>query len=60
MEETWFEGDTHEEHQVDPSSSAGEAADSRVPFTEDCRRGFSSLSVPWRIRGEQNAFCLPF
>lgn len=43
MEETWFEGaeafDTHEEHQADPSSSAGEAADSRVPFTEDCRRG---------------------
>ena len=43
MEDTWFEGaeafDTHEEHQADPSSSAGEAADSRVPFTEDCRRG---------------------
>ncbi|MCW1975803.1 UNVERIFIED_ORG: hypothetical protein FHW05_004714 [Pantoea agglomerans] len=43
MEETWFEGaeafDTHEEHQADPLSSAGEAADYRVPFTEDCRRG---------------------
>ncbi|MFU9137889.1 hypothetical protein [Erwinia tasmaniensis] len=43
MEESWFEGaeafDSHEEHQADPSSSAGEAADSRVPFTEDCRRG---------------------
>ena len=43
MDDTWFEGaeafDTHEEHQADPSSSAGEAADSRVPFTEDCRRG---------------------
>lgn len=37
MEETWF--DTHEEHQTDPSASAGKAADSRVPFTEDCRRG---------------------
>ncbi|MFU9137894.1 hypothetical protein [Erwinia tasmaniensis] len=43
MEETWFEGAEafapHEEHHTDPSSSAGEAADSRVPFTDDCRRG---------------------
>lgn len=43
MEDTWFEGDEafvpHEEHHTDPSSSAREAADSRVPFTEDCRRG---------------------
>lgn len=43
MEETWFEGaeafDPHEEHQAAPSSSAGEAVDSLVPFTEDCRRG---------------------
>ncbi|WP_157961005.1 hypothetical protein [Rahnella sp. AN3-3W3] len=43
MEYTWFEGAEafapHEEHQADPSSSAGEAAESRVPFTEDCRRG---------------------
>ncbi|MFP2693935.1 phosphodiester glycosidase family protein [Enterobacter ludwigii] len=37
MEETWF--DTREDHQADLSSSAGEAADSLVPFTEDCRRG---------------------
>ncbi|HEN3636250.1 TPA: hypothetical protein U5E40_000820 [Yersinia enterocolitica] len=37
MEETWF--DASEEHHADPSSSAGEAAESRVPFTEDCRRG---------------------
>lgn len=37
MEETWF--DTREEPQAAPSSSAGEAADSQVPFTEDCRRG---------------------
>lgn len=47
MEDTWFEGaeafDTHEEHQASPSSSAGEAADSRVPFTEDCRRGVQQL-----------------
>ncbi|MFC0139992.1 putative adhesin [Erwinia mallotivora] len=43
MKETWFEGAKafapHEEHQAAPSSSAGEAADSVVPFTEDCRRG---------------------
>ncbi|NEH05153.1 hypothetical protein GQQ19_19275, partial [Pantoea agglomerans] len=42
MEDTWFEGDEafcpHEEYQADPSSSAGEAADSLVPFTEDCCR----------------------
>ncbi|MFP2423371.1 hypothetical protein ACLEXA_17805 [Pseudescherichia vulneris] len=47
MEDTWFEGaeafDTHEEHQADPSSSAGLVADSRVPFTEDCRRGVQQL-----------------
>lgn len=43
MEFTWFGGAEafapHEEQQADPSSSAGEAAESRVPFTEDCRRG---------------------
>ncbi|UIA90995.1 CyaA/EF/ExoY family adenylyl cyclase toxin [Erwinia tracheiphila] len=47
MEEAWFEGaeafGIHEEHQTAPSSSAGEAADSRVPFTEDCRRGVQQL-----------------
>lgn len=47
MKETWF--DTHEEHQADPLSSAGEAADSRVPFTEDCRRGVQQFV---RIMGE--------
>lgn len=41
MEDTWF--DIREEHQTDPSSSAGEVADSRVPFTEDCRRGVQQL-----------------
>lgn len=53
MEETWFEGAEafapHGEHYTDPSSSAGEAADSRVPFTEDCRRGVQQLV---RILGE--------
>lgn len=43
MEEIWFKGaetfPPHEEHHTDPLSSAGEAADSRVPLTEDCRRG---------------------
>jgi len=36
MEETWY--DAREELYAGPSSSVGEAADSRVPFTEDCRR----------------------
>ncbi|WP_279046100.1 hypothetical protein [Cedecea davisae] len=47
MEDTWFEGPEafapHEEHHTDPSSSAGEAADSRIPFTEDCRRSVQQL-----------------
>jgi len=37
MDETWF--DPREEQEAAPSFSAGDAADSRVPFTEDCRRG---------------------
>ena len=41
MEETWF--DACEDHQAEPSSSAGETADLRVPFTEDCRRGVQQL-----------------
>ncbi|WP_253379053.1 dermonecrotic toxin domain-containing protein [unidentified bacterial endosymbiont] len=36
MEGAWF--NPHEMHHADPSSSAGEYADSRVTFTEDCRR----------------------
>lgn len=42
MDDTLFEGAEafapHEEHHTDPLSSAGEAANSLVPFTEDCRR----------------------
>jgi hypothetical protein len=36
MEGAWF--NPHERHHADPSSSAGEYADSRISFTEDCRR----------------------
>ncbi|WP_025152162.1 calcium-binding protein [Morganella morganii] len=47
MEETWFEGaeafTPYKDHHTDPSFSAGEAADSRVPFTEDCRRCVQQL-----------------
>ncbi|AZE72371.1 Alkaline phosphatase [Pseudomonas synxantha] len=47
MEETWF--DTCEEHHADPSTAAAEAADSRILFTEDCRRGVQQFV---RILGE--------
>ncbi|HHV7357653.1 TPA: dermonecrotic toxin domain-containing protein [Morganella morganii] len=47
MEETWFEGaeafTPYKDHHTDPSFSAGDAADSRVPFTEDCRRCVQQL-----------------
>lgn len=56
MEETWFEGAEafapHEEHHTDPSSSAGEAADFRVPFTEDCRRSVQQFVRTLREYGE--------
>ncbi|KKF36877.1 hypothetical protein LU631_01855 [Erwinia tracheiphila] len=49
MEEAWFEEaeafDSHEEHQAAPSSSAGEAADSRLQFTEYPRRGDSIIQL---------------
>lgn len=40
MDETWF--DARGSHHTDPVS-AGEIADSRVPFTEDCRRCVQQL-----------------
>lgn len=53
MDETWF--DPCEEHQAAPSSSAGEIADSRVPFTEDCRRGVQQFV---RTLGEYGERCM--
>lgn len=40
MDETWF--DACDSHHADPAF-AGETADSRVPFTKDCRRGVQQL-----------------
>lgn len=40
MEDTWF--DASQSHQVSPVD-AGEAADSRGPFTENCRSGVQQL-----------------
>lgn len=40
MDETWF--DACDSHHADPVF-AGETADSRVPFTTDCRRGVQQL-----------------
>ncbi|WP_226020133.1 hypothetical protein [Serratia symbiotica] len=40
MEETWF--DAIENHEASPTD-AGEAAEFRVPLTEDCRRGVQQL-----------------
>ncbi|WP_261643528.1 hypothetical protein [Erwinia mallotivora] len=60
MDDTWFKRaetfSTHEEHHADPSSSAGEAADSLVPFTEDCRRGVQQLVRALAEYGESRMF----
>ncbi|WP_261640512.1 hypothetical protein [Erwinia mallotivora] len=41
MEDSWF--DTSEEHHAAPTASARKAADSRVPFTQDCLQGIQQL-----------------
>ncbi|MEW5289246.1 hypothetical protein ABW286_08640 [Erwinia papayae] len=60
MDDTWFKRaetfSTHEEHHADPSSSAGEAADSLVPFTEDCLRGVQQLVRVLAEYGESRMF----
>lgn len=58
MQDTWIT--PREEHHADPSSTAGEAAESWVPFTEDCRRCVQQLVRTLGETGESKmlSYCL--